>query len=83
MQIYINREGQMYGPFSREACIEGLSSGNLTNEDLAWQDGMPDWLPLHSVLGAKLVHARLPQGKEGGVQLIEYSDSKSTSRVAA
>lgn len=80
MEIYINRDGQPYGPFSKETCLAALTSGQLLNTDLAWREGMTEWMPLHAVLGAKVVPSDSQKG--GVVQVFEYSDPKCTGRVA-
>ena len=50
MDIYILREGKETGPFSEEATQSMLKQGAIRINDLAWQPGMPNWLPLHVVL---------------------------------
>jgi hypothetical protein len=50
-QIFISRDGQTYGPYSKEACGTFLSSGELFQDDLAWREGLDAWCPLGSLLG--------------------------------
>jgi len=50
MDIYILRDGQEMGPFSEEATQTLLKQGSVLIHDLAWQPGMSQWIPLHSVL---------------------------------
>ncbi len=46
MQVYINREGQQYGPFSIDQVNQALAQGSLLPSDLAWHEGAPNWVPL-------------------------------------
>ncbi|HEY3901310.1 MAG TPA: DUF4339 domain-containing protein [Chthoniobacter sp.] len=50
MHIYIMRDGQRIGPFSRDAAQILIQQGTVSAEDLAWQKGCFDWLPLGEVL---------------------------------
>ncbi len=50
MEIYILREGKETGPFTEEETQTLLKQGSAAIGDLAWQPGMAQWLPLHSVL---------------------------------
>jgi len=50
MDIYILRDGKEIGPFSEETTQSLLKQGSVLINDLAWQPGMPQWIPLHSVL---------------------------------
>lgn len=50
MDIYILRDGKEMGPFTEETTQQLLKEGNVLIQDLAWRPGMPQWIPLHSVL---------------------------------
>ncbi|MHA3772710.1 GYF domain-containing protein [Verrucomicrobiota bacterium sgz303538] len=50
MEIYILRDGTETGPFSEETTHQMLKQGAVLINDLAWRPGMPEWIPLHSVL---------------------------------
>ena len=50
MQVYINREGQQYGPFTKEQVDEALAQGSLMTSDLAWHKGATQWVPLVQLL---------------------------------
>jgi len=39
MQIYINRDGQQFGPFTIEQVNEGLAAGQLLPTDFAFFEG--------------------------------------------
>lgn len=49
MEIYITRDGQQYGPYTKEDVLMYLKKGNFTTTDLAWYDGAVDWLPLATI----------------------------------
>jgi hypothetical protein len=53
VSVYIQREGQQYGPYPQEDIQGHLASGVLLPTDLAWQEGMPDWVPLSKFSGLK------------------------------
>ncbi len=54
MQITINRDGQQYGPFSLEQINAGLAAGQLVPTDMAWHEGLPEWIPLAELEGVEL-----------------------------
>lgn len=51
MQVHIDRNGERYGPYSIEDINAYLANGTLLPTDLAWQDGMADWMPLSEFSG--------------------------------
>jgi hypothetical protein len=46
MEVFIQRDGQQYGPYTVAEVNDFLETGDLMPDDLAWFDGAPDWLPL-------------------------------------
>ena len=46
MQIYISRNDEQFGPYSREEVTSYLEDGSLTSHDLAWHEEQADWKPL-------------------------------------
>jgi hypothetical protein len=52
MEIYVNRNGDQYGPYSLVQAREYMASGDLLSDDLAWHEGATEWLPLPQVLEA-------------------------------
>jgi hypothetical protein len=51
MDILIHRDGQQYGPYTLEQAQEYVINGTLIPAtDLAWHEGMTEWLPLKDVL---------------------------------
>jgi len=51
MQIHIDRQGQRFGPYSLEEVNQYLAAGNVLPTDIAWQDGMVDWVPVTAIPG--------------------------------
>ncbi len=44
--IFVNRDRESLGQFTEQEVSNGLNSGNLLPDDLAWQEGMESWQPL-------------------------------------
>jgi uncharacterized protein DUF4339 len=53
MQIHLSKPGgRREGPFTLERINTDLASGKYSGSDYwAWHDGLPEWVPLHSVPG--------------------------------
>jgi competence protein ComGC len=54
MNIHITRDGKQFGPYTLAEVNSSLQAGTLRPEDLAWQDGMADWVPLRTITGVSL-----------------------------
>jgi hypothetical protein len=49
MATYLAQNGQQTGPFE-DAHVEGwLAEGRCSPNDLAWREGMAEWVPLHAL----------------------------------
>lgn len=46
MEIYIGKNGQQLGPYSKDALIGAYSNGEISLTDMAWSDGEPGWVAL-------------------------------------
>lgn len=44
--IYVQKEGQKWGPFTTEELEEKVVEGVFSQEDLFWTEGMDEWQPL-------------------------------------
>lgn len=53
MDIFLIRDAQESGPFSPETLREMLTDGSAAESDLAWSQGLSDWLPLGQLLAAQ------------------------------
>ena len=51
MELYINRNGEQFGPYSEERVRANLEAGIFQLTDFAWYEGADDWMPLSAVPG--------------------------------
>lgn len=51
MQIYIGRDGQRQGPFPLEDVNSQLAAGTIKLTDLAWYEGLQNWVALSQIPG--------------------------------
>jgi membrane protein YdbS with pleckstrin-like domain len=51
MELYINRNGEQFGPYSEEVVRTKLAAGIFQLTDFAWYEGADDWMPLSAVPG--------------------------------
>ena len=61
MDIFINRDGQQGGPYSLDKINECLAQGSMQSTNLAFHEGLTDWIPLNQVAGVILREASPPQ----------------------
>ena len=50
MEIYLQQGEEQTGPHREDEVCAMVSSGQTTRSDLAWREGLPDWLPLEQVV---------------------------------
>ena len=50
MNIYIYKNDQQLGPFDDAQISEALTSGEFSLEDLAWKEGLTEWVRLENLL---------------------------------
>lgn len=60
MEIHITQNGQSLGPYSLEEANQKLTDGTLSPLDLAWYEGIAEWVPLSTVPGIKATGPSLP-----------------------
>ena len=60
MQVHIDRNGERYGPYSHEQVNAYLANGTLLPTDLAWHDGMADWVPISQITGVTIAGGSPP-----------------------
>ncbi len=56
MQIYLARNNEQAGPYSLEQINAMLANMQIVLSDLAWHEGMAEWLPLGQLTGGKMVY---------------------------
>lgn len=72
MAITIHRADANYGPYSLDQVNAMLASGQLSAEDLAWQEGTADWVPLARIAGVLRVPP--PLGRPPHLRAADESD---------
>jgi len=60
MAIYITKNGQQLGPYSVIEAQNLVRSGTVVDTDLAWQDGLANWVPLNQLPGFRYVPPPAP-----------------------
>ena len=51
LRITVHHSAQNYGPYSLDQVNSMLTAGRLSDQDLAWVEGTPDWTRLGNVPG--------------------------------
>ena len=59
MQIFINRGGQQFGPFTLDQINQALAAGQLLPNDFAFYEGLEQWTPLSQIQGVVVPGAAL------------------------
>lgn len=74
VNIYITRNGRQFGPYTLEQVNSQASSGAIQPADLAWYEGITDWVPISTVPGFQppigLLPAPARRGRPVGVWII-------------
>ena len=60
MEIFISREGQQFGPYPIEQVRELLNQNVLQPDDLAYHEGLDNWVSLSDIAGITEVPTILP-----------------------
>ena len=60
MQVHVDRGGERFGPYSIEDVNTYLASGTLLPTDLAWHDGMTDWVSIEEIPGVTMTEGSPP-----------------------
>jgi hypothetical protein len=50
VNIYILQDGQQAGPYTRGELQQFLAAGQVQGTDLAWREGLGEWVPLASIV---------------------------------
>ncbi len=78
MSIYVQHDGETYGPFSREEVVAHLQDGVLSEDDLACTDENLEGIPLKHLLDEQSADASLPDENEANeIPVIEDPDHQS------
>ena len=62
MEIYVAKDNQKLGPYDLEEVHHRMKVGAISETDLAWREGLANWIPLSQVLGlsSEAVHSSSP-----------------------
>jgi len=60
MKIHISKNGQNIGQFELSEVNRMLQSGQISSNDLAWQEGMANWIPVGTMPGLNASVPPLP-----------------------
>ena len=52
MQIYVNKAGQQFGPYTMEELQQYLQQGHFTAQDFVFYDGCQEWVAIAQVPGS-------------------------------
>lgn len=55
LAVYVNRNGESWGPYSWEELCGHYQSGAFLPTDLAWHEGLPEWKTLGEILAPQSV----------------------------
>jgi len=58
--IYLVKDGQQTGPFTRAQIDAMLASGEVTLETMAWYDGLPNWAALGTIVSPAVAPVSAP-----------------------
>ena len=58
--ITLTRDGQTFGPYSETQILDLVKEGEISRNELAWKDGLPDWKPLTEVVDLGMPPLPLP-----------------------
>ena len=81
MLIHIQRDGQEFGPYTLEDLNKYLAEGSLLASDLAWYEGLQNWIPMEQVPGVNLPSSNLPIAQEAGVVSTAVSSVSTKKKI--
>lgn len=65
MQIMLKKDGVETGPFTREDAVAMLADGRINRTDLAFHDGLSNWLPVQAVIAPRATPPPFKEKSEG------------------
>ena len=67
--IYISKNGQTRGPFTKKELRAAVHSGNVSWDDWAWHKELPEWKPVHAVI--PIIHV-----SRNGQEIAQFDEEK-------
>ena len=91
MNIYINRDGKQFGPYTLEDVNAYLASGELSGDDMAWYEGAANWIPLRLMEGVQAPATNphgessrsLPSDADSSFQMVALAKQRTNLGIAA
>lgn len=80
MQIFIAKNDQQTGPFSIEQLESMIAAGMIQITDMAWHSELPNWMPIHQLLG---VCPPIPQSAQSNEREIRPPAAKRIGDLLA
>lgn len=60
VQIYLLKDGEQIGPFTLTELQQRAAEGLLSRSELAWTDGLQEWVPLGTIRGVFSAPPKMP-----------------------
>src|SRR5438132_9688879 len=67
--IYVSKNDQTLGPFTKKELRAAVHSGNVSWDDWAWHKELPEWKPVHAVI--PIIHV-----SRNGEEIAEFEDER-------
>jgi hypothetical protein len=67
--IYVSKNGQTLGPFTKKELRAAVHSGNVSWDDWAWHKELPEWKPVHAVI--PIIHV-----SRNGQEIAQFDEEK-------
>jgi hypothetical protein len=67
--IYVSKDGQAIGPFTKKELGAAVHSGNVSWDDWAWHKELPEWKPVHAII--PIIHA-----SRNGQEIGQFEEEK-------
>jgi hypothetical protein len=67
--IYISKNGEVTGPFTKKELRDAVHSKNVSCNDWAWHKELPEWKPVHAVI--PIIHV-----SRNGEEIAQFDEEK-------
>lgn len=79
--ISVARNGSELGDFDLPGVLEGLATGYFLPTDLAWHEGLTEWILLPEVVERRKVHQQLVIMRKASVSRLPHVRAVATSKT--
>ena len=76
--VYLEREGQQFGPFSIEEAQRYILEGRFGAQDLGWIDGMPEWLSVAQIPQLQQSIASVANSQASPINLVKATPTAAS-----